>query len=633
MQKINKINQYLLERYPNIWNTRIVWMLLLGLIIHLIFFFIGFVSHSSPGTLQHTMAVDDYFTSGLIFVHVIISVLMIVGWLVFMLKNNAFKNFYPSSGKKLFFEFIQYFIIIFVSTTFYFSYMSGFKVFINYKYDDEKMEKNIGLINRVSPFLSQELELYTLENRIYPKVFSDYYCETDINKIDKNQKYFVYHDRVYQFYSLYEKTATKKNRIGGFEYPKQEKQNRVSLAYYEDSTDGKKRTYHFKKQVEDLSAYIKSTLPSYYNYSNVFYDVKNNPSTNYRRYRYDNEMSNAEDKDALKQQQIFINENTSKILDGKNPKELEKLLQDFLNVSKEFDIRNNLNAKDWTAMVYHPDNFEVKSFIKKFIPIKGQEYDPNKSQDGYYNGDTDISVDSAAVGPDNYLNENGEIVKDTVNVKDFNPNIDNEVSPADYFKKNITEYYYYTADLKNLLENVDAVKTKDFFTETIHICIWIAFSLAAFIFGFRVTNLRSLLFSVVSSGVLILAVTLFCVVAAFVFNVNSRFFVFYTVLIVGIIILLIPFLMLKRVSKLVSSILMLMTINAFPLLIWLILGIINEYQTADCRIATELAGTYTVCKGLFEDLGILLSYLILICSLVFLYFYTSFIKKWKALPE
>ena len=110
-----------------------------------------------------------------------------------MFKNNAFKSFYPSSGKKLFFEFFQYFIIIFISSTFYFSYMTGFRLFINYKYDDEKMEKNIGIINRANAFLSQELELYTLDNRLFPKQFSDYYCETEINKIDKNQKYFVYH--------------------------------------------------------------------------------------------------------------------------------------------------------------------------------------------------------------------------------------------------------------------------------------------------------------------------------------------------------------------------------------------------------------------------------------------------------
>ncbi|WP_379964843.1 hypothetical protein [Epilithonimonas sp. UC225_85] len=627
MKKINHINQYLLERYPNIWNTRIVWMLLLGLAIHIIFFFIGFVSHANPGTLQHTRAVDDYLLSGLVYVHVIISLLMIVGWLVFMLKNNAFKSFYPSSGRKLFFEFLQYFIIIFVSTTFYFSYMSGFKLFINYKYDDEKMEKNIGLINLASPFLSQELELYTLENRHYPKPFSDYYCETDINKIDKNEKYFVYHDSVYQYFNIYKKVVKEHNKEGEFIYPEEERKHKTALAYFENSIDGKSRTYYFKKNVEDLSAYIQSTAPSYYNYSEVFYNIKSNPYLD--SYRSGDIVTTLDEAD-YKKQQISINQKTAEILDGKKTKELEKLLQNFLDISNEFGIRNNLNVKGWTAIVNHPDKFEVKNFIKKYRPEHGKKYDPNKAADGYYNDQTEI-VETAA-SEDNYLNENGEVRKDTVNVKDFNPNVDKEVSPADYFEKNMTDYYFYSYDLKLVLENIDMVKSNDFFTETVHIFIWIAFALAAFVFSFRVTNLRSLLFSIVSSGMLILVVTLFCVAVGFIFNI-SNFFILYTILTVGIFILLVPFITINRFSKLFSSIFMIITIITFPLFVLLILGIINEYQTFDCRMKSQMSGDYESCKGVFEDFGVSLSYLILICSLVFLYFYTAFIRKWKSLPE
>ena len=626
MRKINHINQYLLEKYPNIWNTRITWMLLLGFAIHIIFFFIRFVSHSSPETLQHTNAESDYFTSGLIFVHVIISVLMLVGWLVFMLKNNAFKSFYPSSGRKLFLEFFQYFIIAFVSTTFYFSYMTGFRLFINYKYDDEKMDKNISIINRANPFLSQELELYTLDNRKYPKEFSDFYCETNINKIDKNQKYFVYHDRVYQFYSTYKKVVTAHNRGGEFIYPAEEWENGTGLAYFEISVDSKSKTFYFKKKVEDLSPFIKSTAPSYSNFSDVLYDVNNNLSSGIRKYHYENGITDEQYKDEFQKKKIFINEKTVEILNSKNPKALEELMQNFLDISKEFGISNNLNAKDWSAMVAHPDAFEVKSFVKKYATKPGQDYDPSNAADA-------AEMAATAVTDDNYMNENGEIVKDTVNVRDFNPNLDQEVSPEAYFKNNMSGFYYYTSDLKIFLENVDVVKSYDFFTETVHIFIWLAFALATFIFSFRITNIRSLLFSIVSAGVIVLAVTLFCVMAAFVFDMNSKFFVFYTMLIVGVTILILPFITLKRMSKLFSSIFMIISINAFPVFIWLILGIINEYQTADCLIPTETAGTYTVCHGVFEDFGVLLSYFVLICSLVFLYVYTSFIKKWKSLPE
>ncbi len=629
MQKINQINQYLLERFPNIWNTRIVWMLLLGIAVHLIFFFIGFVSHASPGTLQHTRAIDDYFSTGLVFVHVIISVLLIVGWLIYMLKNNAFKNFYPNSGKKLFFEFVQYFIIIFVSVTFYFSYMTGFRLFINYKYDDEMMAENIEIINHSVPFLSQNLEDYTLENRLSPKPFADFYCETDINKIDKTRPYFVYHDRVYQYFSLYKKTVNKTDKRGQFIYPEEEIKNKTPLAYFENSADNKSRTYFFKKQVEDLSAYIKTVAPSYYNYSSVFYDNVNS----FVGRRYDNAADNLPTKELLKQKQIEVNNNTIRLITSKDSKALEQLLQDFLRISKEFDIVNNLNVKDWSAMVYHPEKFEVKRFIMLYKPDAGTDYDPNKAPAERYNGyEEAVAIDSVAYD-NNYLDANGEIRKDTISIRDFNPNVDSELSPKDYFKRNMTGFYYYTADLNNLLENVDTIKTDDFFSDSVHLFIWIAFALAILIFSFRVTDLRSLLFSIISAGVIILLVTLFCVFFAFVGGFKNVFFILYTILTVGVIILLLPFLTIGKARKIVTSIFMIISMVGFPLFVWLIFGIVNEHQVSDCRAKVYISDNYLNCKGVMDDLGLKTSYIMLIATFVFLYFYTSFIKKWKAMPE
>lgn len=425
---------------------------------------------------------------------------------------------------------------------------------------------------------------------------------------------------------------TERNKDGDFIYPKEEAKNGTGLAYYETSKDGKSRVYYFKKTVQDLSAYIPTTAPSYYNFSDVFYNVNDNPSTHIRKYRYEAGIPIVEDTDAFKKHKTLINQKTTELLQSKNPKAIEELMQDFLAISKEFDIRNNLNAKDWARLVSHPDNYEVKQFIKKYLPKAGQDYDPNRAWDGYYDG-TEVAIDSIAESADNYLNENGEIVKDTVSIKDLNPNLAQEVSPKDYFKKNMSGYYFYTTDLRYLLENVDTVKTYDFFKETVHYFLWLAFGLATFIFGFRVTNMRSLLFSIVSAGVIVLVVTLFCVATSFVFNMNDKFFVFYTILTVGIIILLLPFLTLKRMSKLFSSIFMLITINAFPIFIWLILIIINEHQTANCRFNSQIGGLENDCIGFLDEFGFTLSYLILIVSMLFLYFYTGFIKKWKALPE
>jgi hypothetical protein len=96
--------------------------------------------------------------------------------------------------------------------------MTGFKLFIKNKYPDQEMTENINVINKANAFLSQDLEHYTLDNRTFPE-FYDLYCETDINKIDRNQKYFVYYNRVYQFYNLYSKTVYKKDKYGDFLFP------------------------------------------------------------------------------------------------------------------------------------------------------------------------------------------------------------------------------------------------------------------------------------------------------------------------------------------------------------------------------------------------------------------------------
>ncbi|MBL7879540.1 MAG: hypothetical protein JNN23_06715, partial [Chryseobacterium gambrini] len=283
MQKINQFNQYLLEKYPTVWNTRIVWMLLASAVLHVFFFIVGYISHADPASLQKINVKDDYFREGMIFIHLIISVLMMVGWLIMMFKNNAFKNFYPSSKGKLFLQFVQYFIIIFAGTTFYFSYMTGFKLFIKNKYPDQEMTENINVINKANAFLSQDLEHYTLDNRTFPK-FYDLYCETDINKIDRNQKYFVYYNRVYQFYNLYSKTVYKKDKYGDFLFPSGETEKNLA---YEENKKGSK-TYYFKKDVVDMSPYINTTDLTYYNFSDVFYS-DDDSGKDYLRMQYSGE--------------------------------------------------------------------------------------------------------------------------------------------------------------------------------------------------------------------------------------------------------------------------------------------------------------------------------------------------------
>lgn len=583
MKKIHKINQYLLEKYPTIWNTRIVWMLLIASCIHIFFFFIGYISHSNPTSLQDYAAVNDYFKDGIVFIQLIISVLLIVGWLIMMFKNNAFKNFYPTSRWKLFSQFLQYFVIIFFSVSFYFSYMTGFKLFINNRYDDTSMTKKIETINRAYPFLSQNINDYTLNNKRYPAIFSQLYCEQQY--IDYSKKYFSFYDKRYQYYSLYPRTITTKDKNGNFLLPPEGDDPRLLAIKV---TRPNSATYYYKKDVVDITPYVKTSAPSYYNFSEVFYFWDKTSASRHNSYEADDSYYDYSDK-KYENERVRINKVTSELMDRSNKVEIQKLLSDFLTISRDFGIKNNLEEGTWFNLIYNPDAFEVKKFI-----IEKSEY-------------------SAVVVEDNITSTES-------------------YSTNNFYKNHMTGSYYNSEDLHNLLENVDQIKRTDIFVEHIHIFLWLAFALSTLIFSFRIAGLRPLLFSAIVSGILILLhVLIFLLYSNMIDrNTSMEFFASYFTLATSIIILIVPLLGLQKMNKTVSSIFMLITINGFLLLVFLIFIIISIHQKQNCL---NTAYNYSECKTVFDTLGFFISYITLGVSFIFIYLYTSLIRKWKALPE
>ena len=89
-------------------------------------------------------------------------------------------------------------------------------------------------------------------------------------------------------------------------------------------------------------------------------------------------------------------------------------------------------------------------------------------------------------------------------------------------------------------------------------------------------------------------------------------------------------------SKMVSSVLINISLNGFVLLVLLIFAIISIHQKAACQLPVthiDYDYTYQNCPNIFEDLGFMISYIILIIGFVFMYFYTAILQKWKAMPE
>lgn len=609
-QRLHKINKYLLEHYPTTWNTKIVWILLVSLLVHILFFIIGYFSHYNPTSLHYSNAVDDFFRNGLVYISVLISVLILVVWLVSMFRNNAFKNFYPVSRPQLFSQFVHYFIIVLVSTSFYWSYMLGFRTFINTAYSDAEMKKNIELINKSAAFLSQDYIGYDLSERRYPKVFSKLYCETDPKKIIRSEKYFTNNQRSYQFFEIYAKAATEKNDHQQWLIPQPERGANTRIAYTHQVGDS--LVFFFQKRVVDVSNDIETLNLSYYNYSTLFHTSISNGSEETIP-NFESTPSNLSRGNAQSEKARFeINKSVAHLLDAKNPKVIEQLLEEFLKLSKKYQIKTNLNAQDWTKLVYHPDTFEVKNFIKR---------------DKMHNAFSPSSAD--------YVEE--EALKPTYsNVADSDSAIIQQgETQQEFYENNTTNFYYESQRLKDLLNNVEVIKSNRYFTETAHLFLWISFFISMIIFSFRVTSLRTLLFSFVSVGVLILLVTL---VGALSDSLVAGNYIAYIV--TSFILLLISSILAlaifghKVVSKFINSIALVISMNFMLLIPLCILGIITLIQTERCRSKLKINELASNCKGILDYYTTeTYSLLFLVAGFLGIYLFIPIIRKWRARPE
>lgn len=109
---INKIQKYLLLNYPTLWNIKLFPMLLILAGVHLFFGFIGY--------LAGTVSFDDtyyrsifIFDDGSLFVSTIfLSIFIFIGWMVFYMRHNALKNFYPKKTTQLYGEWLLILIIV-----------------------------------------------------------------------------------------------------------------------------------------------------------------------------------------------------------------------------------------------------------------------------------------------------------------------------------------------------------------------------------------------------------------------------------------------------------------------------------------------------------------------------------------
>lgn len=588
---IYNTNQYLLERFPNIWNTKIVWMLGISAIVHLVFYILGFIALSNVETLHEKRNVEIFFENGSIFFSILISILLIVIWLTQMFKNNGFKNFYPTSKYKLFLQFVYYFIIVFVSCTFYFSYMFGLKHYINLTYEDDVFVEEVNNANKAAVFLSHNLNDYMINHRKYPSPYDTIYCETNSGLVDGRFTYLEYFDKSFQFYTLRKEIIDFKDVYSN--------ENIQKKGYVYFITSDSTRTYYYKENVVDIkdlhtsyqtfplsfNEYSYEAEPSYFNFSNAFYKLKNGNDNDYSEFEFDYLSTYPYQKKKNSIERTLRNKSNHDLLSENDATKIKNTLETFLSYCSKYNIETNISVEKWYNIINTGPEYKIKALIGQSKPIKGE---------------FQFAEERTAL--------------------------------EEYIDEITTDYYIKSEDLETAFKNIDTIKNHTVINGSIHVFLWIAFSLSILIFCFRISNLRTFIFSIIAGVVLFLFTLLIIAIYGYLVKGDfSEYFAMYLTLIISTIVLIIPLFYKDKFRKLLVGVCLNLTIAGFIPYVLLILAIITSHQSDYCR---SLVFEERDCFVLLNDIGfVTTSVFLFVSALVFMYFYASIIKQWRALTE
>lgn len=347
MNTIRKINKYLIEHYPLIWNTRLVWMLLINLVMHLSFFILGYLAVANMADVKARWSLSDYYDNTVIVnYNILFSILIILIWIVFYLRNNAFKNFYKLSSFALFKEFCIIILILFISVSQYLSFKQGLMLKIRSMYSWEEIDKDIKTLNRTGLFLTQAYSDYEIDKKKYPKPFPLKVASENANDlvkvIDTTRAYFVYKGFRYQFFEI-DKEFLEEYR----------KKNPYGELYFNNS-------YNFQHRiVKDVSEYRDHIQPNLRNYSKILYNIG---------------------QDSL-DHQAQLNSH-QKILNEANAEVIKSELKTHLALLDKYEIDHNLTLEYWFPNAFNPPLYEVKELIRNQDPKK--RYGSTTYDNNYY---------------------------------------------------------------------------------------------------------------------------------------------------------------------------------------------------------------------------------------------------------
>lgn len=171
MNTYKKLNQYLLTHQPLIWQTRVIQMTLVVLLLHLVFLYYGYNSVSLDVMRNNWNIENLFYDSSSMLYWIISGLILFIIWGAYFFRFNAAKNFYPISRwyfhKMALCLFVPTLLFFFIPFTFFAGLSSHARKIVKL----EELQELLHVSRYSQPFLLSHYDNFGYEYRAYPEVY------------------------------------------------------------------------------------------------------------------------------------------------------------------------------------------------------------------------------------------------------------------------------------------------------------------------------------------------------------------------------------------------------------------------------------------------------------------------------
>lgn len=344
---IKKLNKYLLENYPLLYHTKLPYIAVVGILLWLFSMGCGFLYFSKAVHVERS--IDSlYLHSSFVILHITLLIIILSIWLMKFYRDNPLKHYFPL--QKWYYTRILLHVftglLILISAKIPFDY--GVQLKYKHIFELNKIPEDITLFKLSEPFLVKEYKNLYLSEKQFPKPFP---LEGFV-KSSANGEWYKVNSNLYSEYNT--------------------KGVNSSLLYYNPKyydNDGLKSGYANENLFPEILDQLETTLIDgdefiFYKKASLkvdtcssttvissFVDVNHIPNLNkYSLYNY-SDFSNQANNLYYNNTDYALNPKSSLgellhgILDGRDEKQVSKLLSDFNKRLDFYEIPNNIQPK------------------------------------------------------------------------------------------------------------------------------------------------------------------------------------------------------------------------------------------------------------------------------------------------